>query len=82
MNEMTYTTLYLNDNGTAKVQMTIDDHVLEQDIVTGDSQDDFQGNVEAAMAVFKAELDANSVNAYEPALDTPTTVESLPDLDE
>lgn len=76
---MEYTTLYLNDNGTAKVRMVINDNTLEQDIAVGADQDDFSANVEAAMVVFKAEIDANTVSAYEPALDTPTTVETLPD---
>lgn len=79
---MQYQTLYLNDNGTAKVQMTIDDRTLEQDIDLGSNQEVFQANVEAAMAVFKAELDTNSTPEFIPELNVPVTVESLPTLEE
>lgn len=79
---MQYQTLYLNDNGTAKVQMTIDDRTLEQDIDLGSNQEAFQANVEAAMVVFKAELDTNSTPEFTPELNVPVTVESLPTLEE
>lgn len=52
---MQYETLYLNDDGTAKVRMTINDNVLEQDF---DIQD-LDINVKQGMAIFQAELGKN-----------------------
>lgn len=53
---MKYETLYANDNGTVKVRMTIDDHILEQDF----DASDLDTNVKKGMAVFKSELERNA----------------------
>lgn len=50
---MEYTILYYNEDGTAKVRMTIDEKVLEQDFAT----DDLDANVKQGMAIFRAALD-------------------------
>lgn len=52
---MEYETLYFNDNGTAKVRMTIDGKTLEEDFAC----DDLDINVKQGMAVFKASLSRN-----------------------
>lgn len=74
-----YETLYINDDGTAKVRMTIDDNVLEQDVAIGADSDEFDSNVKTAMAIFNSELTINNVpNVYTPPLDVPVSVSSLP----
>lgn len=50
---MQYEVLYMNDNGTAKVRMTIGNRALEQDFPC----DDLDSHVKAGMAVFKSEID-------------------------
>ena len=78
---MNYETLYTNDNGTAKVRMTINGNVLEQDIDMGADASEFDTNVKNAMAIFNAELTANHApDPYIPPLDTPVTVTSLPTI--
>lgn len=49
---MEYEILYFNDNGTAKVRMTIDGKTLEEDFAC----DDLDTNVKQGMAVFKVSL--------------------------
>lgn len=56
---MEYQILYYNDNGTAKVRMTIGDNILEQDFATANLDE----NVKLGMAIFKSELDRNGIAA-------------------
>lgn len=53
---MQYETLYINDDGTAKVRMTVNGSVLEQDF----SCDNLDENVKLGMAIFKEELKRNA----------------------
>lgn len=79
---MEYTILKVNDDNSATVAMTVNEHTLNQDVDLGTSQADFTTNVEGAMAVFKSELDRNGVTTptFTPQLDTPVTVSSLPTI--
>lgn len=69
---MQYEVLYLNDDKhTAKVRMTINGSVLEQDFEI----EGFESNVLQGMAIFKAELAANQpISAPQVTLNTPVTV--------
>lgn len=50
---MEYEILYENDNGTAKVRMTLGSKTLEQDF----DIEDIDTNVKQGMAVFQSEID-------------------------
>lgn len=74
---MQYEILTFNDNGTAKVRMTINGNVLEQDF-------DIEGldeNVKQGMAIFKEELDKNTTPEVDESLiGKIVTVSKLPDI--
>lgn len=78
---MEYKVLYINENGTAKVQMVINGHTLEQDFLIGEVPEDLDSAVKQGMAVFKKELETNQVApTYTPSLDTQRTVDMLPEI--
>jgi len=74
---MQYETLKINDNGTARVKMSIDGHVLEQDFYLAS---DFEENVKQGMAVFKSELDRNIQPDITVPLETVVDVTTLPTI--
>lgn len=84
---MEYEILYPNDNGTLKVRMTIDDHVLEQDFPAGDSQEEFDASVKYGLAVFQSEIERNTPpevpQEVTDLVGTPQTVDSseLPNIE-
>lgn len=73
---MKYEILSDNQDGTARVKMTIEDHVLEQDFAI----DNLDEDVKRGMAVFKSELDRNSgVPSVDPST-KPILVHTLPEM--
>lgn len=58
---MQYTTLYTNDNGTAKVQMDFGGKIVEQDFAC----DNLDENVKAGMAVIREELKRNQTTTVD-----------------
>lgn len=79
---MQYQVLRLNNDLTARVKMTINDHDLEQDFPIGESQDDLDSNILKGMAIFNEELKSSTVlteNPYSPRIETAVVAEeSLP----
>lgn len=74
---MEYEVLYYNDDGSAKVRMTIGDKVLEQDFVT----DTLDENVKQGMAVFKGELDSDKpIQEDDSLIGKIVQVDKLPDI--
>lgn len=74
---MEYEILYPNDNGTVKVRMTINDHILEQDFPI----DNLENNVLIGMAIFNAEINANQPPAIDESLiGTVVQVDTLPEV--
>lgn len=62
---MQYDILYINDDGSVKVRMTIDDSILEQDFPATDDPLLLDLNIREAMRVFKKEI------ANRPKIDEP-----------
>lgn len=82
---MEYEILHLNDNQTARVKMTIEDHVLEQDFPVGSSQQELETAILTGLAVFHAETQARIAEAqvvYEPEISGPVVIqeEDLPPI--
>lgn len=73
---MEYEVLSTNEDGTVRVKMTIEDHVLEQNF----DALDLDKNVKHGMAIFKSELNRNATSEP-PKLDKgPVKVDALPEI--
>lgn len=77
---MEYEILQVNDNQTARVRMTIGTNILDQDFPLGSSQQELTDAIMQGLAVFNAEIIAQSVTQqlpYQPVLNDPVTVDPL-----
>jgi hypothetical protein len=77
---MNYTILSKNDNGTVRVKMELEEHVLEQDFYFSDSMED---EIKMAMAVFQREIETNvqeDTSVVDDLIGVVTEVTELPEI--